>query len=149
MLFSFFPKSKQKQKENISNKKNNECIDLIKESLNQEENDYCVECGDKDPQYISINNSIFLCKECILNHLQLTQEVSTIIKNDLKILTLNEIQYICNGGNQKLLDFVSNEYPELNKFEPYIFYNTKAMDYYRKRLKYFYQKEEKSLLSLH
>ena len=136
MLFSFFPKSKQKKKENISNMKNNECIDLIKESLKQEENDYCVECGDKDPQYISINNSIFLCKECILNHLQLSQEVSTIIKNDLKILTLNEIQYICNGGNLKLLDFVSNEYPELNKFEPHIFYNTKAMDYYRKRLKY-------------
>ena len=136
MLFPFFPKSKQKQKEIIKNKKNNECIDLIKESLKQEENDYCVECGEKDPQYISINNSIFLCKECILNHLQLSQEVSTIIKNDLKILTLNEIQYICNGGNQKLLNFVSDEYPELNKFEPQIFYNTKAMDYYRKRLKY-------------
>ena len=48
-------------------------------------------------------------------------EVSTIIKNDLKQPTSNEIQYICNGENQKLLDFGSNECPELNKFEPYFF----------------------------
>ena len=136
MLFSFFPKSKRKQKEIPTNNNNNECINIIKDKIKEEANNFCIECGEKHPQYISINNSIFLCKECILNHLQLSQEVSTIIKNDLKILTLNEVQYIIQGGNQKLLDFVNNEYPDLNQLEPQIFYNTKAMDYYRKRLKY-------------
>ena len=136
MLFPFFSKSKKNQNDNSNIKQNNEYISLIKQTFKQESNDYCVECGKRHPQYISINNSIFLCKECILNHLQLSQEASTIIKNDLKILTLNEIQYICNGGNQKLLNFVKDEFPELTKFEPQMFYNTKAMDYYRKRLKY-------------
>ena len=136
MLFPFFSKSKKNQNDNSNIKKNNEYISLIKQTFKQESNDYCVECGKRHPQYISINNSIFLCKECILNHLQLSQEASTIIKNDLKILTLNEIQYIYNGGNQKLLNFVKDEFPELTKFEPQMFYNTKAMDYYRKRLKY-------------
>ena len=65
-----------------------------------------------------------------MNHLQLSQEASTIIKNDLKILTLNEIQYIYNGGNQKLLDFINNEFPKLKGLEPEIFFNTMAMDYY-------------------
>ena len=136
MLLPFFSKSKKNQNDNSNIKQNNEYISLIKQTFKQESNDYCVECGKRHPQYISINNSIFLCKECILNHLQLSQEASTIIKNDLKILTLNEIQYICNGGNQKLLNFVKDEFPELTKFEPQMFYNTKAMDYYRKRLKY-------------
>ena len=136
MLLPFFSKSKKNQNDNSNIKQNNEYISLIKQTFKQESNDYCVECGKRHPQYISINNSIFLCKECILNHLQLSQEASTIIKNDLKILTLNEIQYIYNGGNQKLLNFVKDEFPELTKFEPQMFYNTKAMDYYRKRLKY-------------
>ena len=136
MLFSFAPKTKSRTKENIKNKNNNKCINIIKETIKNEANDYCFECNEKHPQYISINNSIFLCRECILNHLQLSQEASTIIKNDLKILTLNEIQYIYNGGNQKLLDFINNEFPKLKGLEPQIFFNTMAMDYYRKRLKF-------------
>ena len=136
MLFPFFPKQKKNHIENNKNQQNIEYINQIKQSLKRESNDFCIECGIKHPQYISINNSIFLCKECILNHLQLSQEASTIIRNDLKILTLNEIQYIYNGGNQKLLKFINDEFPELKKFEPQIFYNTKAMDFYRKRLKY-------------
>ena len=136
MLFPFFPRAKKHQKEIINNSQNTKCIKILKESLKNKENDYCFECGVGHPQYISINNGIFLCKECILNHLQLSQEASTIIKNDLKILTLNEIEYIYNGGNQKLFDFINEEFPKLKKMEPNLFYNTKAMDYYRKKLKY-------------
>ena len=143
MLFPFFPKSKKHQKEINRNKKNDKCINIIKESLEGKENDNCFECGKGHPQYISINNSIFLCRECILNHLQLSQEASTIIKNDLKILTLNEIKYINNGGNQKLFDFIKDEFPKLKDMKPHIFYNTKAIDYYRKKLKYLTEGGEK------
>ena len=138
MLFPFSSKlkTKAKEKENTTYKNNNKCIDIIKETIKNEANDYCFECHAKHPQYISINNSIFLCRECILNHLSLSQDASTIIKNDLKILTLNEIQYIYNGGNQKLLDFINKEFPKLKGLKPEIFYNTMAMDYYRKRLKF-------------
>lgn len=135
MFYPFAPKSKSKTEKNL-NEKNNEYIKLIKETLKDESNDNCVECGANSPQYISINNSIFLCKDCILNHLQLPQEASTIIKNDLKILNLDEIQYIYNGGNRKLLDFINNEFPNLKEFPPQKLYITKAMDYYRKNLKY-------------
>ena len=136
MLFPFFSKQKKNHIENNNNQHNIEYINHIKQSLKRESNDFCIECGKKHPQYISINNSIFLCKECILNHLQLSQDASTIIRNDLKILTLIEMKYIYNGGNKKLLEFINDEFPELKKFEPQIFYNTKAMDFYRKRLKY-------------
>ena len=135
MFYPFAPKSKSKVDKNL-NEINNEYIKLIKETLKDGSNDNCVECGADNPQYISINNSIFLCKDCILNHLQLPQEASTIIKNDLKILNLDEIQYIYNGGNKKLLDFINNEFPNLKELPPQKLYITKAMDYYRKNLKY-------------
>ena len=135
MFYPFAPKSKSKIDKNL-NERNDEYIKMIKENLKDESNDNCVECGANNPQYISINNSIFLCKDCILNHLQLPQEASTIIKNDLKILNVDEIQYIHNGGNKKLLDFINNEFPRLKEFPPQQLYNTKAMDYYRKNLKY-------------
>ena len=137
MFYPFPPKLKPEQnKKSINNNPNIDYINKIKQSFKDESNDYCVECGDSNPNYISINNSVFLCKECILNHLQLSQEASTIIRNDIKILTLNEIHYIYNGGNKKLLDFINNEFPKLKEFPPQILYNTKAMDYYRKNLKY-------------
>ena len=135
MFYPFAPKSKSKIDKNL-NERNDDYIKMIKETLKDGSNDNCVECGANNPQYISINNSIFLCKDCILNHLQLPQEASTIIKNDLKILNVDEIQYIHNGGNKKLLDFINNEFPRLKEFPPQQLYNTKAMDYYRKNLKY-------------
>ena len=135
MFYPFAPKLKPKTDKSL-NERNNDFIKMIKETLKDESNDNCVECGANNPQYISINNSIFLCKDCILNHLQLPQEASTIIKNDLKILNFEEIQYIYNGGNRKLLDFINNEFPKLKEFPPQQLYITKAMDYYRKNLKY-------------
>ena len=137
MFFPFFSKFKSNQNKNTTKtEQDNDYLNMTKEIIKDESNNYCVECGEFEPKYISINNGVFLCKECILNHLQLSQESSTIIKNDLKILNPNEIKYIHNGGNKKLLDFINNEFPKLKEFPPQILYNTKAMDYYRKNLKF-------------
>ena len=40
------------------------------------------------------------------------------------------------GGNQKLLEFINYEYPQLHKFKINILYQTKAMQYYRNNLNY-------------
>ena len=138
MYFSRFKKispvpKKIKEKNYISD---GNCIKDIEKKIQTEINNQCVECGKKNPEYISINNGIFLCKNCIQSHFQLPQEVSTIIKNDLKILTLNEINFIYNGGNKKLLSYIKNEFPLLKEFPPEFLYRTKAMDFYRKHLNY-------------
>ena len=114
-----------------------ECIRMIENKIKDELNNYCVECGEEKPEYISINNGVFLCGECIQNHLKLPQEISTIIKNDLESLTLSEIQYIYCGGNKNLLNFINQEFPKLTEFPPNLLYKTQAMYYYRKRLLYF------------
>ena len=105
---------------------------LLKESKNQE----CFECSSLHPSYISLNNGIFICKECVKNHLNLPKNISNIIENNLNNLTLKNIQYLCCGGNRKLIEFINMEYPNLKKLTPLYFYQTYAMDYYRKFLEY-------------
>ena len=65
----------------------NPYIRMIEEKLNEELNNYCVECGNENPEYISINNGIFICVECVQNHLRFPKNISKIMKNNIKSLT--------------------------------------------------------------
>ena len=105
---------------------------LLKEPKNKE----CFECSNLYPEYISLNNGIFICKNCVKNHLKFPKSISDIYFNDLNILSLKEIQYLSCGGNRKLIEFVNSEYPNLVEFSPIYFYQTYAMNYYRKYLEY-------------
>ena len=105
---------------------------LLKDPINNE----CFECSNNYPEYISLNNGIFLCNKCIKNHLNLPKSVSNIIKNNLSNLTLKNIQYLYFGGNQKLSEFINTEYPNLKKYSTEYLFQTYAMDYYRKWLEY-------------
>ena len=73
-------------------------IQKIEEKIKDELNNFCVECGEENPEYISINNGIFLCMECAQNHFKFPKNVSEIIKNDRKSLTFDEIQPLLCGG---------------------------------------------------
>ena len=130
-----FAVNKQEKRNNIQYK-GNLYLKMIEEKLNDELNNYCVECGNENPEYISINNGIFICLECVQNHLNFPNNISKIIKNDIKCLTLKELQQLLCGGNQALLDFINNEFPKLSQFPPYILYRTQAMTYYRQNLQY-------------
>ena len=114
--------------------KGNSYIKKIEETIKDELNNYCVECGEGEPDYISINNGIFLCGDCAKNHLKLPKGISKIKKNNIKSLTLNEIQYLLCGGNRSLLNFIYNEYPKLAELSPNFLYRTQAMIYYRQYL---------------
>ena len=115
---------------------NNPYIQIIEKKLNDELNKFCVECGNENPEYISINNGIFICSECVQNHFNFPKNISRILKNNIKVLTLDEIQYLLCGGNRALLNFINNEFPKLSQFPPYILYRTQAMVYYRQNLNY-------------
>ena len=108
----------------------------IKILLKEPKNNECFECSNFYPEYISLNNGIFICQNCAREHFKLPKSISYIIKNNLRSLNLNNIQYLCCGGNQKLSEFINSEYPNLKKFSPKHLYQTYAMDYYRKMLNY-------------
>ena len=114
----------------------NPYMQMIEKKLNDELNNYCVECGNENPEYISINNGVFICGECVQNHFRFPKNISRIINNNIKALTLDEIQFLLCGGNRALLDFINNEFPKLSEFPPNILYRTQAMVYYRQNLQY-------------
>ena len=124
----------------ISRKENISLIKIKKQKikiiLNIPKNNECFECSNLYPEFISLNNAIFLCKNCIKNHIHFPKYISNIFKNDLNNLTLKNIQYLCCGGNEKLKQFIKNEFPRLKKFSYQNLYRTYAMDYYRKYLEY-------------
>ena len=107
-----------------------------KEILSVEMNQECFDCGRPDPEYISINNGIFICKSCVLVHYQFPNEISTI-KPKLDFLSDKEILFLYEGGNHRLFNFVTLEFPGLQNYTPDILYKTRAMEYYRERLKYY------------
>lgn len=122
-------------------KKKSTALNIIKKRkikilLKEPRNNECFECQELNPDFISLNNGIFICKKCVINHLDFPNTVSNIIKNDLNNLTLKSIQYLCFGGNRKLSQFIDKEYPNLRYLSPIYFYQTYAMNYYRKCLEY-------------
>ena len=127
---------KKEQNRNNFSYMRNPYIKMIEEKLNDELNNYCVECGNENPEYISINNGIFICVECVQNHLKFPKNISTIVKNNKQTLTLDNIQPLLCGGNRSLLDFINKEFPKLSEFPPHILYRTEAMVYYRQNLQY-------------
>ena len=115
---------------------NNEYLKMTSSIKSDPINNVCFECGEKDPQYISINNAIFICKDCVVNHFSFSQEISQIIINDLYSLNLSEIKILYLGGNRKLIQYINFDYPGLKQLPPYMLYKTLAVDYYRKYLKF-------------
>ena len=108
----------------------------INEIKNNELNKECFDCGSCYPEYISINNGVFICNKCIQIHNKFPKEISLTLKNDLSTLNDKELQYMYFGGNQKLIEFINIDYPELSKFKKEILYQTRAMKYYRDNLNY-------------
>lgn len=115
---------------------NNEYIKMLEAIKSEQINNVCFECGKDYPEYISINNSIFICQECVQEHLKFPKEISQITINDLYSLNNNEVKKLYLGGNKKLIEFINFDFPNLKHFPPNILYRTQAVEYYRKRLEF-------------
>ena len=122
----------RKQYSNSFINRNRKIQEIYKDEMNNE----CFDCGKSDPDFISANNGVFLCKDCMSIHYQFSDDISLIIKNNLFLLNEEQINYIYFGGNRKLLEFINYEFPQLQNYQPEILYKTLAMQYYRDKLYY-------------
>ena len=127
----FWMNENKEKQQNYLNKK----FELIREIENEKMNHECFDCRKKDPQYISINNAIFLCDDCAQIHKSFPDNISFIIDNDLNLLTSTFLKYLYYGGNANLDNFINYDYPGLQNYTPEILYRTQAMIYYREELK--------------
>ena len=126
--------SKHLSKNNSSSKYHLDKTFLIEEIKNDQMNNECFDCGAPYPQYISINNGIFLCKKCIYYHYKFTDDISTLLQNNLYALRKKELKYLYYGGNRKLTEYLYFNCPKLNKYQPELLYKTEEMYYYRYKL---------------
>ena len=92
----------------------------IKEIYKDEMNNECFDCGKLNPEFISANNGIFICNDCMAIHYNFSDEVSLLIKNNLFLLNEDQINYIYYGGNRKLLEFINYKFPKLQLYQPEI-----------------------------
>ena len=97
-------------------------------------NNFCFDCGKMNPELISINNGIFICKKCGMDHMLFPGGASILIKNDISSLSDKEIKLLQYGGNKKLYDFIYNQCPTLMNLPRRFLYTSPLLNYYQNKL---------------
>ena len=101
---------------------------------NEDRDNYCFDCGKSNPEYISINNGIFICRNCGIKHMLFPGGASILIKNNINLLSDYEILYLKYGGNRKLYQFILDKSPSLISLPRKFLYNSPFIDQYQKQL---------------
>ena len=97
-------------------------------------NNFCFDCGKMNPELISINNGIFICKKCGMDHMLFPGGASILIKNDINLLSDKEIKLLQYGGNKKLYDFIYNQCPTLMNLPRRFLYTSPLLNFYQNKL---------------
>ena len=97
-------------------------------------NNFCFDCGKMNPELISINNGIFICKKCGMDHMLFPGGASILIKNDISSLSDKEIKLLQYGGNKKLYDFIYNQCPTLMNLPRRFLYTSPLLNFYQNKL---------------
>ena len=106
--------------------------EFLKIQQNNELNNYCFECLDKNPNWVSINNAIYLCLSCAGKHRSLGINISNVKSLSLDEITENQMKLLKIGGNERLKNFLKENEVDKNSN----IYNLAILDYYRKLLRY-------------
>ena len=104
---------KEKEEKEKENKKEKSKKKAKKDEMNlilaiDEENYICVDCEEKYPTKISINNGVIICEQCAKKHASLGSSISYIkdIEDDLDEYLLN---FLVFGSNSKFKRFLTSE----------------------------------------
>ena len=105
------------------------------ELMKIKENKRCFDCNVKSCQWASINNGIFLCTNCSGIHRGLGVDKSYIRSILWDNWTENQLEFMKQGGNKTLKEFLLNYPYDIKQITPEKFYGSKIISYYRKLLK--------------
>ena len=105
--------------------------DIIKIEGNSE----CVDCGEKNPKWASMNNGIFLCLKCAGIHRSFGTSISLIRSLQIDSWVDNQLLFLTKGGNNKFKKNLEDFNIDVSSASLDIKYKSKAADYYRRFLK--------------
>ena len=116
---------------------------IIKQELfSNDYNKECFDCSAKNPEWVSVNNAVFLCKECQIKHRSFGLSVSYIRSIELDIWKEEQISILKLGGNKRLIDLLQI-YNVSKNIKLTDLYFSKLLDYHRKLIKSEIKNEEK------
>ena len=96
-------------------------------------NKRCVDCGDTNVTYVSVNNGVTICELCSQIHRQLGPKISILHKIDEDIDD-DSMNYFIYGGNKRFKKTLKKLGVDLDMQRTKL-YKTYGVDYYRKYLK--------------
>lgn len=76
------------------------------EQLRTDLNLYCCDCLEPNPDWVSVNNGIFLCIKCAGAHRSYGVDISFVRSLKLDMIDESQIEMLKMGGNRKFLEFV-------------------------------------------
>lgn len=99
-------------------------------------NALCFDCGQKDPQWASCTNGIYICLECSGRHRSIGVHLSFVRCIWMDVWKPQELAMMQFGGNQRLADHLDAHGPkDWRKLPITQKYDTKAAIAYRQQLK--------------
>lgn len=112
--------------------------------MDNPENKSCFDCGTLFPNFVSINNAVFICQKCSNLHRGFG-EFSIVKSPSMDNWSEAEIKLLSLGGNQRLKYFLL-DYSLPQNTDPNYKYFIYALDYYRRQLQFELAGAEKSTL---
>ena len=90
----------------------------IKEILEIEDNDKCVDCGAMHPLWACVLNGVFVCNDCSILHREMDNSLSLVKAISLADFRDKDIKLLKYGGNKRFLKNL-NEFGLIDIYNPY------------------------------
>ncbi|KAL4287811.1 hypothetical protein HN51_055435 [Arachis hypogaea] len=103
------------------------------ELQSQAANKICVDCSQKNPQWASVSDGVFMCLECSGKHCGLCVHISFVRSVTMDSWSKIQIKKMEAGGNDALNAFLS-QYGIPKETDIVTKYNTSAAKIYRDRI---------------
>lgn len=98
----------------------------------EEANNRCLDCNSPAPQWASVTYGILICMNCTSVHRSMGVSISQVRSINLDIWTEKHIAMMRVGGNLQFKEFL--EKYNLENEEPKVKYQTKAAQFYRRKI---------------
>jgi len=83
---------------------NSEANLFFEEFSKQAMNNTCFDCGQTDPQWVSVSHGILICFKCSGDHRSFGTHISVVKSTYLDEWTIKNLDKLRNGGNQAFIN---------------------------------------------